>query len=76
MGGAGTGAGVGGARGVAEAMEIRDSENYRLCCPECGYDLLKVDIVNVLTEEQVRCVKSKERGGYIIGVARDTDGSM
>lgn len=34
-------------------MELRDSENFRLCCPECGYDLLKVDVVDVLTQEQV-----------------------
>ncbi|CAN0039041.1 unnamed protein product [Pylaiella littoralis] len=45
-------AGAGSGRGVAEAMEVRDLENFRLCCPDCGYDLLKVDVVDVLTEEQ------------------------
>ncbi|CAM9408873.1 unnamed protein product [Ectocarpus sp. 4 AP-2014] len=52
-------AGVRGGAGVmvtggvgADVMELRDSENFRLCCPECGYDLLKVDVVDVLTREQ------------------------
>lgn len=35
-------------------MEVRNSKNYRLCCPECGYDLLKIDVVDVLAKETVR----------------------
>lgn len=34
--------------------EVRDSENHRLCCPDCGYDLLEVDLVDVLEKEKVR----------------------
>lgn len=58
------GVGVAAARGVpgdgregagagAEVMEVRDVDNCRLCCPECGFDLLKLDVVDVLAEEQV-----------------------
>lgn len=34
-------------------MEVKDSENYRLCCPECGFDLLKADMVDTLQKEKV-----------------------
>ena len=34
--------------------EVRNSENHRLCCPDCGYDLLEVDLVDVLEKEKVR----------------------
>ena len=36
------------------AVEVWDSENNRLCCPECGFDLLMVDEVDNTTEEEVR----------------------
>lgn len=59
VGGVGV-AGVEVGRGVnsqgasaGEVMEVRDAENFRLCCPECGYDLLRLDVVDVLTQEQV-----------------------
>ncbi|CAM9638644.1 unnamed protein product, partial [Hapterophycus canaliculatus] len=58
VGGVGVAA-VEGGRGMiphgmagAEVMEVRDAANSRLCCPECGYDLLKLDVVDVLTQEQ------------------------
>lgn len=36
------------------AVGVWDSENNRLCCPECGYDLLRMDEADVTQEELVR----------------------
>lgn len=36
------------------AVGVWDSENNRLCCPECGYDLLRMDVADVTQEELVR----------------------
>lgn len=64
-GGPGGGGGAAGAGAEAEVMQVRDVDNCRLCCPECGFDLLKLDIVDVLTEEQVRRDHITSDHGYL-----------
>lgn len=54
--------GVVGSPGRGAGQEVRDAENNRLCCPVCGYDLLEVDVVDVLAKEKVRGVAGGEGG--------------
>ncbi|CAM9590755.1 unnamed protein product, partial [Laminaria digitata] len=62
VGGPGTRGGQGGMESVG--VEVRDAENHRLCCPDCGYDLLEVDRVDVLEKEKTYEGTAQEEEAY------------
>lgn len=51
-------------------VELRNSENYRLCCPQCGYDLLEVDVVDRPQQVEVSLdvtMWRRREGGVVAG---------